>query len=163
VLLLGTVSRSPRVLAFFLVNVPLAIAGGVLAVLLSSWLGSGRGLSLGSLVGFVAVFGITARNAIMMVSHFQHLVDEEGAVWSSATAIRGATERVVPVLMTALVTGFGLLPVAFAANDAGAEIDGPMAIVILGGLATSTALNLLLLPVLCARYGRFERAESASS
>ena len=163
VLLLGTVSRSARVLAFFLVNVPLAMAGGVLAVLLSSWLGAGRGLSLGSLVGFVAVFGITARNAIMMVSHFQHLVDEEGATWNHATAIRGATERVVPVLMTALVTGFGLLPVAFAANDAGGEIDGPMAIVILGGLATSTALNLLLLPVLCARYGRFERADSASS
>jgi Cu/Ag efflux pump CusA len=163
VLLLGTVSRSPRVLAFFLINVPLAMAGGVLAVLLSSWLGGGRGLSLGSLVGFVTVFGITARNAIMMVSHFQHLVDEEGATWSFATAIRGATERVVPVLMTASVTGFGLLPVALAANEAGGEIDGPMAIVILGGLATSTALNLLLLPVLCARYGHFERAESASS
>ncbi len=163
VLLLATVSRSPRVLAFFLINVPLAMAGGVLAVLVSSWLGAGHGLSLGSLVGFVAVFGITARNAIMMVSHFQHLVDEEGATWSHATALRGASERVVPVMMTALVTGFGLLPVALAAGDAGGEIDGPMAIVILGGLATSTALNLLLLPVLCARYARFERAASASS
>lgn len=164
VLLLGTLSRSPRVLAFFLANVPLAMAGGVLAVLLSSWFGnSTRGLSLGSLVGFVTVFGITARNAIMMISHFQHLVDEEGESWSHATAVRGATERVVPILMTALVAGFGLLPVALAANEAGGEIDGPMAIVILGGLATSTAMNLFLLPVLCARYARFERAEDAAS
>ncbi|MBS1104543.1 MAG: acriflavin resistance protein [Deltaproteobacteria bacterium] len=164
VLLLGTLSRSPRVLAFFLANVPLAMAGGVLAVLLSSWLGnSTRGLSLGSLVGFVTVFGITARNAILMISHFQHLVDEEGASWSYETAVRGATERVVPILMTALVAGLGLLPVALAANEAGGEIDGPMAIVILGGLATSTALNLFLLPVLCARYARFERAEDAAS
>jgi Cu/Ag efflux pump CusA len=163
VLLLGTLSHSPRVLAFFLANVPLAMAGGVLAVLLSSWLGgSTRGLSLGSLVGFVTVFGITARNAIMMISQFQYLVDEEGASWSYETAVRGATERVVPILMTALVTGFGLLPVALAANEAGGEIDGPLAIVILGGLATSTALNLFLLPVLCARYARFERAEDAS-
>ena len=158
VLLLGTVSRSRRVLGFTLLNVPLAMAGGVLAVLLSSALGVGRGLSLGSLVGFVAVFGITTRNAIMMVSHFQHLVNEEGAAWSHATAIRGATERVVPVVMTAAVTGFGLLPIAVSANEAGGEIDGPMAIVILGGLAISTALNLLLLPVLCARYANFERA-----
>jgi CzcA family heavy metal efflux pump len=157
VLLLGTVSRSRRVLGFTLLNVPLAMAGGVLAVLLGSSLGVGRGLSLGSLVGFVAVFGITTRNAIMMVSHFQHLVNEEDAVWSAATAVRGATERVVPVLMTAAVTGFGLLPIALSANEAGGEIDGPMAIVILGGLAISTALNLLLLPVLCARYARFER------
>jgi Cu/Ag efflux pump CusA len=164
VLLLGTVTRSARVLGFFLLNVPLAMAGGVLAVLVSTWFGElGGGLSLGSLVGFVTVFGITARNAIMMISHFQHLVDEEGATWSHATAVRGATERVIPVLMTALVTGFGLLPVALAASEAGGEIDGPMAIVILGGLAASTAMNLLLLPVLCARYGRFERAESASS
>ena len=163
VLLLGTLSHSPRVLAFFLANVPLAMAGGVLAVLLSSWLGgSTRRLSLGSLVGFVTVFGITARNAIMMISQFQYLVDQEGASWSYETAVRGATERVVPILMTALVTGFGLLPVALATNEAGGEIDGPMAIVILGGLATSTALNLFLLPVLCARYARFERAEDAS-
>ncbi len=163
VVLLGAVSRSARVLGLFLLNVPLAMAGGVLAVLLSTWLGAGHGLSLGSLVGFVTVFGITARNAIMMISHFQHLVDEEGASWDPDTAVRGATERVIPVLMTALVTGFGLLPVALAANQAGGEIDGPMAIVILGGLATSTALNLLLLPVLCSRYARFERSASASS
>jgi Cu/Ag efflux pump CusA len=90
-------------------------------------------------------------------------VDHEGATWNFETAIRGATERVIPVLMTALVTGLGLLPVALAANDAGGEIDGPMAVVILGGLAASTTANLLLLPVLCARYARFERSASAAS
>jgi CzcA family heavy metal efflux pump len=163
-LLLGTVTGSLQILACFLGGIPVAMAGGVMAVLLGSAFGGAtHGLSLGSLVGFIAVFGITARNAIMMVSHFQHLVDHEGATWSAATAIRGATERVIPVLMTALVTGLGLLPVALAANEAGGEIDGPMAVVILGGLAASTAANLLLLPVLCARYARFERHASAAS
>lgn len=156
-LLLGSVARSPRVLLFFAVNLPLAMAGGVITVLLNSFVtGPSGGLSLGSMVGFVAVFGVTTRNAIMMVSHFQHLVDVEGATWGIETAVRGATERVVPVLMTALVTGLGLLPVALAAREAGGEIDGPMAIVILGGLAASTPVTLLLLPVLCARFGRFE-------
>ena len=92
----------------------------------------------------------------MMLSHFQHLVDVEGLTWERETALRGATERVVPVTMTALVTGLGLLPVALSAGRAGGEIDGPMAIVILGGLATSTALTLLALPALALRFGRFE-------
>jgi CzcA family heavy metal efflux pump len=159
VLLLATFARSLRVLAIFLAGVPLALSGGVLAVAASAVLGGPvHGLSLGSLVGFVTVFGITARNAILMLAHFQHLVDAEGATWNRALALRGARERVVPVVMTALVTGLGLLPVALSANRAGGEIDGPMALVILGGLAASTAANLLLLPVLCARYARFERS-----
>src|SRR5246127_710344 len=115
-----------------LVNVPFALVGGVLAALLA-----GRELSLGSLVGFVTLFGITMRNSIMMVSHFEHLVAEEGCAWNFETALRGATERLVPILMTALVTALGLLPLALGGNAAGREIEGPMAIVILGGLVTS--------------------------
>ena len=153
-LLLGMVSRHPRNLALLVVNLPLALAGGVLAAFLA-----GRGLSLGGLVGLVTLFGVTSRNAIMMLSHFQQLVDVEGLSWGRATALRGAGERVVPVAMTALVTGLGLLPVALSAGRPGGEIDGPMAIVILGGLVTSTALSLLVLPALALRFGRFERSE----
>ena len=93
----------------------------------------------------------------MMVSHFEHLVSVEGATWGLETAIRGARERLVPVLMTAIVTGLGLLPLAIGSGAPGREIEGPMAIVILGGLATSTALNLLVLPALALRFGRFGR------
>jgi Cu/Ag efflux pump CusA len=115
-------------------------------------------LTVGSLVGFVTLFGITTRNSIMMVSHFEHLVTVEGRPWGLETALRGASERLVPVLMTALVTGLGLLPIALGAEEAGREIEGPMALVILVGLATSTLLNLLVLPTLALRYGRFEPA-----
>ena len=149
-LLLAIVAEHWRNLALLLVNLPLALAGGVAAAALT-----GTGLSLGALVGFVALFGITLRNAIMMLAHYQYLVVEEGLPWSTATAIRGASERLSPILMTALVTGLGLLPVALASEQPGGEIDGPMAIVILGGLVTSTVLNLLILPTLALRFGRF--------
>ena len=156
VALLALVARNARNLSLLLLNLPLAAAGGVLGVLLGSLLrGVPPVLSLGSLVGFVTVLGITARNAIMMVSHFRWLVDHEGLPWNAETARRGATDRLVPIVMTALVTGLGLLPIALAVDRPGGEIDGPMAIVILGGLATSAALNLLVLPVLCLRFGRF--------
>jgi Cu/Ag efflux pump CusA len=98
------------------------------------------------------------RNSIMMLSHFDHLVRKEGQNWSLATALRGSCERLSPVLMTALVTALGLLPLALGSGDPGREVEGPMAIVILGGLATSTALNLLVLPALALRYGRFEES-----
>ncbi|HEX7654887.1 MAG TPA: efflux RND transporter permease subunit, partial [Verrucomicrobiae bacterium] len=114
-------------------------------------------LSLGTLVGFVTLFGITMRNSIMMISHFEHLVQVEGQPWGMATVVRGATERLIPILMTALVTALGLLPLALGSGEAGREIEGPMAIVILGGLVTSTALNLLVLPVLALRFGKFGR------
>jgi CzcA family heavy metal efflux pump len=130
-----------------LANVPFALLGGVLAVALS-----GASLSMGSLVGFVTLFGISARNAIMLLSHYEHLVIEEGATWHLVTALRGARERLTPILMTALVTALALLPLALGNGEAGREIEGPMAIVILGGLASSTLLNLLLLPVLAARF-----------
>jgi len=149
-ILLSFVFRNSRNLLLVLANIPFALVGGVLAVMLT-----GGYLTIGSLVGFVTLFGITTRNSIMMVSHFEHLVAVEGALWGFETAIRGALERLVPVLMTAIVTGLGLLPLALGSGQPGREIEGPMAIVILGGLATSTALNLLLLPALALRFGRF--------
>jgi CzcA family heavy metal efflux pump len=139
-----------RNLMLVLVNVPFAFVGGVLAALVA-----GGWLSLGSMVGFVTLFGITMRNSIMMVSHFEHLVSIEGMSWGPAAALRGASERLVPILMTAIVTAAGLLPLAIGSGAPGREIEGPMAIIILGGLVTSTALNLLVLPTLALRYGNF--------
>jgi CzcA family heavy metal efflux pump len=152
-LLLSVVLTRARNLILVLANLPFALVGGVLAVHFS-----GGTLSVGSLVGFVTLFGITTRNSIMMVSHFEHLVGVEGRPWGLETALRGASERLVPILMTALVTALGLLPVAIGGESAGREIEGPMALVILGGLGTSTLLNLLVLPTLALRFGRFEPA-----
>lgn len=159
IILLIVVTGNWRNLLLILANVPFALVGGVLAVWLTGKLtGSGEsGLTIGSLVGFVTLFGITTRNSIMMISHFEHLVDKEGMTWGPEAAIRGAAERVIPILMTAIVTALGLLPLAVGTGEAGREIEGPMAIVILGGLITSTLLNLLVLPTLSLRYGRFEK------
>ena len=154
-LLLTTVYRNWRNLLLVLANVPFALVGGVLAVWLTK-----AGLTIGSLVGFVTLFGITMRNSIMMISHFEHLVREEGMTWGLEAAMRGASERLIPILMTALVTALGLLPLALGSGEAGREIEGPMAIVILGGLITSTILNLLVLPTLALQYGRFEPTAS---
>ncbi|HPF41763.1 MAG TPA: efflux RND transporter permease subunit [Phycisphaerae bacterium] len=151
VLLLGAVFRNLRNLLLVLANLPFAFVGGVLAVFLT-----GATLSIGSIVGFVTLFGITMRNSVMLMSHYEHLVTMEGQAWGMATALRGASERVVPILMTALVTGLGLAPIALGSGEVGREIEGPMAIVILGGLITSTILNLLVLPVLALRYARFD-------
>ncbi|QDL36409.1 efflux RND transporter permease subunit [Rhodoferax sediminis] len=152
VLLLFVALRSTRGLMLVLVNLPFALVGGVLTVLLT-----GGNLTLGSLVGFVTLFGITLRNSIMLVSHYEHLVHSEGMLWGLEAARRGASERLIPILMTALVTALGLLPLALSSAEPGNEIEGPMAIVILGGLVTSTVLNLLALPVLAARFGRFNK------
>jgi len=158
VLLLAVGLGSWRNLVLLLVNLPFALVGGVLGVAIGGWIDPAAArLSIGTLVGFVTLFGITTRNSLMMGSHFDHLVQEEGQDWSAETALRGATERVVPILMTASVTALGLLPLALGSGQAGREIEGPMAIVILGGLVTSTALNLLVLPTLALRWGRFER------
>jgi CzcA family heavy metal efflux pump len=150
ILLLFIVLRHYRNVLLVLLNLPFALVGCVLILLFSGTL-----LSLGAMVGFVTVFGITLRNSIMMISHYEHLVSSEGVSWSPQTATRGASERLSPILMTALVTGFGLLPLALTVTVPGREIEGHMAIVILGGLFTSTALNLLVLPPLALRYGRF--------
>ena len=152
ILLLSMVFASSRNMLLVLVNVPFALAGGVLAALMS-----GGSLSIGSLVGFVSLFGISMRNSILMISHYENLVAQEGMDWGLDTAVHGATERLLPVLMTALVVALGLLPIAVRSSQAGHEIEGPMAIVILGGLATSTVLNLLVLPTLALRYGQFEK------
>ncbi len=133
-------------------NLPFALIGGVIAALFT-----GGWISLGSLVGFVTLFGITLRNSIMMVSHFQHLVDKEDCVWNLETCIRGASERLPSILMTALVTGLGLLPLAIGSNQPGREIEGPMATIIVGGLVTSTILNLLILPAIMLHFGKFEK------
>jgi CzcA family heavy metal efflux pump len=156
-LLLIVVTRNWRNLLLVLANVPFALVGGVLAIWATTRFGEpgANALTIGSLVGFVTLFGITMRNSIMMVSHFEHLVNVEGVAWGQAAAIRGASERVVPILMTALVTALGLLPLALGTGEAGQEIEGPMALVILGGLITSTCLNLLILPTLALRHGRF--------
>jgi Cu/Ag efflux pump CusA len=137
-------------------NLPFALIGGVIAVILT-----GGWISLGSLVGFVTLFGITLRNAIMLVSHYQHLVDKENMTWGLETAIRGASERLPSILMTALVTALGLLPLAAGSGQPGREIEGPMATIIVGGLVTSTLLNLLILPTIMLHFGRFKKAHMA--
>src|SRR6185369_5803988 len=157
VLLLAIVAEHWRNLLLLLLNLPLALAGGVAAAAIT-----GTGLSLGALVGFVTLFGVTLRNSIMMLAHYQQLVREEGLPWTEETVLHGARDRLIPIVMTALVTGLGLLPVALASQRAGGEIDGPMAIVILGGLVTSTVLNLLVLPTLARRFGRFEVATDSA-
>ena len=155
ILLLSIVMGSYRNLLLVLANLPFALVGGVFAAFVT-----GAVLSIGSLVGFVTLFGITLRNSIMMISHYEHLVNVEGVAWGWDAAVRGAMERLIPILMTATVTGLALLPLAVGSGDPGREIEGPMAIVILGGLVTSTALNLLVLPTLSLRYGKFEPIES---
>jgi len=144
----GDTRRALLVLA----GLPFALVGGVLAVF-----ATGGQLSLGSLVGFVTLFGISIRNAIMLISHYDHLVQVEGAEWGPATAVRGAVERFTPVMMTALVTALGLAPLALGNGAPGREIEGPLAIVILGGLVSSTVLTLLILPSLALRFGGFAR------
>ena len=112
---------------------------------------TGGVLSLGSLVGFVTVLGIAARNGIMLVSHYRHLL-QEGHPLGLELVLRGAEERLSPILMTALCAGLGLLPLIIGGNKPGHEIEYPMAVVILGGLGTSTVLNLLILPALYHRF-----------
>jgi len=132
-------------------NLPFALLGGIAAL----WI-VGLPLSLGAAVGLVTVFGITLRNGLMLLSHYKHLVTREGLAWSRTNAERGAVERVVPVLLTALVAALGLLPLAIGTGLPGQEIEGPMAIVILGGLITSTPLTLLMLPGVAERFLRSE-------
>jgi len=132
-----------------LANLPFALVGSVAVIA-----ATGIGLSLGTVVGLVTVFGVSARNAILQLAHYEHLVEVEGAPWNTETAIRGANERLVPILMTAAVTALGLAPLAFGMNLPGQEIEGPMAVTVLGGLVSSTILNLFVLPALARHYIR---------
>ncbi|SMF95888.1 heavy metal efflux pump, CzcA family [Methylomagnum ishizawai] len=154
-LLIQAALGSVRLMLLTLANLPFSLAGGVAAAL---W--AGGTLSVGSMVGFVTLFGITVRNAIMLISHYRHLVEVEGHPWTTATAILGAQERLPSILMTALVTALAMLPIAVNSDNPGREIMGPMAAVIIGGLASSTVLNLVLLPAVLARFGRFGEAGS---
>jgi len=138
-----------RATALILGATPFALVGGVIAVGLT-----GASLSLGALVGFITLFGVAARNSILLISHLDHLIEQEGHDWSIDTVLLATRERVTPILMTALVTGLGVLPLAISTGQAGREIQGPMAIVILGGLITSTIASLVLLPSLAWRYAR---------
>src|ERR671913_858086 len=149
---------SLRLALLLFLTLPMALVGGVLAV----WMGGGI-LTLGSLIGFLTVFGIAARNGILMISHFQHLEGEEGEPFGPGLVLRGAKERLAPILMTASATGLALVPLAVAGSVAGNEIEYPMAIVILGGLVTSTLLNLFVLPSLYLRFGRSVRAVKGDS
>ncbi len=147
--LLYTSFENWRLAILTFATLPWALVGGLLAAFLSSGV-----LSLGSLVGLLTILGIATRNGIMMISHFQHLEEEEGETFGPALVTRGARERIAPIMMTALTTGLALVPLAIAGNIPGQEIEFPMAIVILGGLVTSTVLNLLVVPTLYLRFGK---------
>ncbi len=140
---------SSRLASLVLVGLPFALIGGVFSALLS-----GGVLSLGSLIGFVTVLGVAARNSIMLISHYKHLQKEEGYAFGLDLVIQGAKERLAPILMTALTTALALLPIVIGGNRPGQEIEHPMALVILGGLATSTLLNLLVMPVIYWKFGK---------
>jgi CzcA family heavy metal efflux pump len=154
VLLLALGFGHTRHVVLVLLALPSTLIGGVAAVAVT-----GGSLSLGAMVGFVALFGMAARNTILLISHYDHLVSAEGEEWNLAAALRGAEERLTPVLLTALLTGLALLPVAIQMHQPGHEIEGPMAVVILGGLVSSTLVSLLLVPPLAARWLRHAPAQ----
>jgi Cu/Ag efflux pump CusA len=153
-LLLQAAFGSLRLATMFFLTLPMALVGGVLAVFLT-----GGVLSLGSFVGFLAVFGIAARNGILLINHCQHLERHEGEKFGTGLVIRGAKERLSPIMMTALATALALVPLVIAGTIPGHEIEHPMAIVILGGLFTSTFVNLFIVPALYLRFakGRADR------
>ena len=131
-----------------MVNLPLAFIGGIIAVYFTS-----RVISVASLVGFITLFGIATRNGILLISHYKHLMEEEGKTLREAV-LQGSMERLRPVIMTALAAGLALVPFAIAADKPGNEILSPLAIVILGGLLSSTVLNMVVLPSLYLKFGR---------
>lgn len=141
------------------ISLPMALVGGILAAFFIS----GGIISLGSLVGFLTILGIAARNGIMLINHYQHLEKFEGETFGVELVRRGARERVAPILMTALTTGLALVPLVIAGNIPGHEIEHPMAIVILGGLITSTLVNLFIVPALYLVLGSRSNPESLSS
>jgi CzcA family heavy metal efflux pump len=132
-----------------MINLPFSLIGGIVAVA-----ATGIGLSLGALIGLVTVFGISARNAILLLSYYEQLVDRDGAPWTMETIIRGANERLSPIIITAVLTALGLAPLAYSIVKPGQEISGPLAVTVLGGLASSTILNIILMPALAARFSR---------
>jgi CzcA family heavy metal efflux pump len=156
-LLLQVAFGSWRLAVLVFLTLPTALVGGVLAAYMSDGV-----ISLGSLVGFLTVFGIAARNGILMINHFQHLEREEGEAFGLELVLRGAKERLTPILMTAGATGLALVPLAVSGAIPGHEVEHPMALVILGGLVTSTLLNLILIPVLYLRFGGSRQAKQVA-
>jgi Cu/Ag efflux pump CusA len=137
-------------------TLPMALVGGAFA----AYLGDGV-ISLGSMVGFLTVIGIVARNGIMLISHYQHLEHEEGVPFGPALILQGARERLVPIMMTVLTTGLALVPLILAGSIPGQEIEHPMAVVILGGLVASTLVNLFIVPSLYLAFGKSRRERAA--
>ena len=134
-----------RLAVLIMVNLPLALIGGIVAVF-----AGGGILSIASMVGFVTLIGVATRNGILMVSHYQTLLQEGKSL--KEAVYQGSLERLSPILMTALTTGLALLPLAAAGGQPGNEIQSPLAIVVLGGLLTSTFLNMIAVPALCVRF-----------
>jgi Cu/Ag efflux pump CusA len=147
-LLLQAAFGSWRLAATTFLTLPLALVGGVLALL-----ATGGVLSLGALAGFVLLLGIAARNGVMLVRHFQHLDQDEGEAFGPGLVLRGAKERLTPIVLTALAIAFALLPLLIFGNIPGQEVLQPMAVVVLGGLVTATLLNLFVAPALYLRFG----------
>jgi CzcA family heavy metal efflux pump len=152
-LLLFVAFRSTRDALLVMLNLPLALIGGVMGVFVS-----GGVLSVASIIGFITLFGIATRNGVMLIAHIHQLADHEGVADPLEAVKRAATERLVPILMTALATGLALIPLALAVGQPGSEIQAPMAIVILFGLFTSTALNMIVVPALYLRFGNIGKA-----
>ena len=147
-LLLFIAFRTARDALLVMLNLPLAMIGGVIGVF-----AAGGVLSVASIIGFITLFGIATRNGVMMISHIHHLVEHEGVRDAAEAVKRGAEERLVPILMTALAAGLALVPLGLAAGEPGSEIQAPMAVVILCGLLSSTVLNMIVVPALYLRFG----------
>jgi Cu/Ag efflux pump CusA len=156
-LLLQASFHSWRMAVLAFLALPAALLGGVLATFFVDGV-----ISLGSLVGLLTVLGIAARNGIMLISHYQHLEQEEGEPFGVGLILRGARERLAPILMTAATTGLAVIPLVIAGNIPGHEIEHPMAIVILGGLVTSTLLNLFAVPIFYLHFGKSNRPAGAA-
>jgi CzcA family heavy metal efflux pump len=157
-LILAAAFRSSNDALLVMVNLPLALIGGVVGVYLA-----GGVQSVATLIGFITLFGIATRNGIMLVGHVRHLQRDEGVADFRTAVVRGATERVVPILMTALAAGLALLPIALSGGRPGSEIQAPMAMVIVCGLVSSTALNMVVVPVLLERFGAPVSGDTAAS
>jgi Cu/Ag efflux pump CusA len=157
-LLLYVALHSGRDAVLVMLNLPLALIGGVVGVFLS-----GGVISIASIIGFITLFGIATRNGIMMVTHIRHLMDEEGITDPVQAVIQGASERLAPILMTALASGLGLVPLAIALGEPGSEIQAPMAIVIVFGLISSTALNMFVVPAVMLRFGSIRAGQTGQS
>ena len=153
-LLLHADFNSARLAVLVFAGLPFALIGGVFSAVVS-----GGVLSLGSLIGFITVLGVAARNSIMLISHYQHLELKEGQAFGIDLIIRGAKERLAPILMTAMTTALALLAIIVGGNRPGQEIEHPMALVILRGLVSSMLLNLLVMPILYWKFGKTKKEQ----